>query len=76
MHLVLTEDGFGTGLQLEGESVGEWQTLDDLAASGIRTCGPEADDVLLRLYAIGEELEPACRIVGRGWNLAAGQGGR
>ena len=40
MYLVISEDDYGTWLQLEGENAAEWQMLDDLAASGIRTCGP------------------------------------
>lgn len=49
MHLVITEDDLGVGLQLEGENAAEWQSIDDLAASGIRTCGPGTDAVLVRL---------------------------
>jgi hypothetical protein len=62
MHLVVSEDHLGIWLQLEGENAAEWQRLDDLAASGSRTCGPGTDVMLTRLCAIGKELDPAQRV--------------
>ena len=59
MHLVITEDDFGVWLQLEGESAAEWQRLDDLAPSRIRTCGPAGT-----LHACRASSEP-------GWGQAS-----
>jgi predicted small metal-binding protein len=55
MRLVLSEPDTGVWLQLEGESAGEWARLEALAASGISTCGPGTNNVLLRLRALAEE---------------------
>lgn len=56
MRLVLSETDTGVWLQLESEMPEEWGHLEALAASGIWTCGPGTDDVLLRLRAIAGEI--------------------
>lgn len=61
MRLVLSETDTGVWFQLEGETPAEWGRLDGLAASGIGTCGPGADTVLLRLRAPAGEIGPGFR---------------
>ena len=74
MRLVLSEPDTGVWLQLEGESAEEWGQLDQLATTGIRTCGPGTDAVLFRLRAIAGEVAPGFRHMWGGAEPGVGLG--
>ena len=50
MRLVVTEAG--TWLQLEGNGPAEWQILEGLAVTGVRTSGPDSRLIRLPLRAL------------------------
>lgn len=58
---MLSETDTGVWLKLEGETPEEWARLEALAASGIWTCRPGTDAVLLRLRALAGEIAPGFR---------------